>query len=58
MQEKLVKEINNLSNKEATKVFEDLKDIFKGGVVITNPENKDEAMLNYYRATQMMGMEK
>lgn len=56
MQEKLVKEINNLSNKEATKVFEDLKDIFKGGVVITNPESKDEAMLNYYRATQMMGM--
>lgn len=56
MQEKLVKEIDKLSNKEAAKVFEDLKEIFKGGVVITNPESKDEAMLNYYRTTQMMGM--
>lgn len=50
MKERVLKEINNLNNKEAKQVIDNLKEIFKGGVTFKNAENFKENMTNYYKS--------
>lgn len=48
MKEKLKKEIKQLTEDEIKKICDNLKEIFKGGVVIENPEKYQSAMKRYY----------
>ena len=50
MKERVLKDLNNLSNKEAKQVIDNLKEIFKGGVTFKNTENFKENMTNYYKS--------
>lgn len=50
MKERVLKELNNLSNKESKQIMDNLKEIFKGGVTFQNAENFKENMTNYYKS--------
>lgn len=48
MKEKIKNEIKHLTHEEAKELCDSLKDVFKGGVKIINPENYQSAMTRYY----------
>lgn len=50
MKEELKNEISNLTLDETEQLFDNLKNIFKGGVEIVNLEDKDQAMTEYYKS--------
>ena len=50
MKERVLKELNNLSNEESKQIMDNLKEIFKGGVTFKNAENVKENMTNYYKS--------
>lgn len=48
MKEKIKDKIKYLTEEEAKELCDSLKNIFKGGVRILNPENYQSAMASYY----------
>ena len=48
MKERLKNEIKQLTEEELKKICNNLKEIFKGGVVVENPEKYQAAMKKYY----------
>ena len=50
MKERVLKEINNLNDKDAKQAIDNLKKIFKGGVTFKDTENFKEKMINYYKS--------
>lgn len=50
MKEKIKKEVSGLTVEETKKVFDRISGIFKGGVEITNIEDMNRAMVEYYKS--------
>jgi len=53
--EKAIEEVSKSTLEEIERVTEKLKDVFKGGVTIINPEDMDNAMINYYKDMKISG---
>jgi hypothetical protein len=56
MKEKIKNITNDLTYDETQELLKKVEGIFKGGVTFKNTKDYKQNMINYYRATQMMGM--